>query len=207
MKITTCYEPRVHIVIEDFLEPEQLTQVMEEIESLQEFFETGLYEIDGNQQYVPDLKMNNILWLDQHYGNNRQSSKILTILPQQLWQSELMEYMSNHKEPLFELWGESNSDKTQISAYGNSDFYEWHKDGIRELVYLTFVLMLNKEPKKFEGGDFVLKFNDYEKVVPFKNNRAIIFPSRTLHKVTPIKVKGNEFMDKRFTIQNWASKC
>jgi len=70
---------------------------------------------------------------------------------------------------------------------------------------LTVLYMMNKEPKKFTGGDFMIKWNDIEKSIPFENNTILIFPRDTPHKVKKIKMESDDFYDKRFTIQCFAN--
>ena len=160
--------------------------------------------MNGVEVLKPEMKTNNVLWLDDVYAGKRNMSKILTMIKAGIWDSELSKYTLEHKEPVFELWHETTKDFTQVSTYTEGDFYDWHKDAVQTPCLITFLLMICKEPNKFTGGDFKLKFEDKQKQIPFKNNTAIVFPSRSLHTVTPIHKLNKEFMDNRFTIQNWA---
>jgi hypothetical protein len=50
---------------------------------------------------------------------------------------------------------------------------------------------LYKEPKKFTGGDFI--FSDYPDLkFEAKNNCAILFPSRYMHQVNPVKISAED---------------
>lgn len=66
--------------------------------------------------------------------------------------------------------------------------------------------MSANEPLEFTGGDFVLgDWSTQEELtrIPFKNNSAVIFPSRIWHKVTPVSHKSEQQKTARFTIQYW----
>tara|TARA_Y100001937_G_scaffold22024_1_gene31238 strand:- start:15785 stop:16384 length:600 start_codon:yes stop_codon:yes gene_type:complete len=68
--------------------------------------------------------------------------------------------------------------------------YDWHKDDIYENIRnsmrkLSFTLLLS-DPKDFEGGNLELLYNTEENVMPLEKNKMILFPSYTLHRVTPV---------------------
>jgi Rps23 Pro-64 3,4-dihydroxylase Tpa1-like proline 4-hydroxylase len=66
--------------------------------------------------------------------------------------------------------------------------------------------MLAKEPLQFEGGEFLIGSWDKREVthtVEFKNNRLVIFPSRSLHKVAPVRNLQGGSENARFTLQYW----
>jgi hypothetical protein len=73
----------------------------------------------------------------------------------------------------------------QISYYSKGEYYAPHKD--RTEFGLTFLLFLGK--KNFKGGDF--GFSDLPSlVIPFKENTAILFPSRLTHEVQKVQSRG-----------------
>ena len=77
-----------------------------------------------------------------------------------------------------------------VNYYEDRNYYKPHKD----YGCLTCLHWMFKEPKKFEGGDFI--FTDFNKKIEIKNNKMIIFPSMIRHEVTPIKMK-EEDMNKK----------
>lgn len=77
-----------------------------------------------------------------------------------------------------------------LNAYGNGDYYLPHKD----VSVLTAIFWLSKET--VNGGDFV--FTNFNHVIPFKTNQAIIFPSHYEHEVTEIKTNLKECV--RFSV-------
>ena len=116
----------------------------------------------------------------------------------------MQETFNTAKSPIYNLLRFTTSDRTKVSAYQNGDFYDWHVDSTKQGL-LTVLYMLNKEPKKFTGGNILLKWDDIEKSIPFENNTILIFPRDTPHKVKKIKLESNDFYDKRFTIQCFAN--
>jgi predicted 2-oxoglutarate/Fe(II)-dependent dioxygenase YbiX len=67
--------------------------------------------------------------------------------------------------------------------------------------------MLAKEPLQFQGGEFLIGGWDSQAVshtIEFKNNRLIIFPSRSFHKVAPVKNLQGGSENARFTLQYWS---
>jgi hypothetical protein len=87
--------------------------------------------------------------------------------------------------------------ETLISYYKDNDNYVPHTDQSA----LTMLTWLNKEPKKFTGGD--LYFPDFDYTVEYKNNSTIIFYSRLLHEVKPVKIEGEGDNNGRFCITNF----
>ena len=74
-----------------------------------------------------------------------------------------------------------------ISYYTNGDYYHAHTD----VDVASLVVWIYKEPKKFEGGEFI--FPDYPEVkIPTNNNCAIMFPGRIRHQVNEIKMAEND---------------
>jgi len=117
---------------------------------------------------------------------------------------DMQEIIKTAKSPIYNLLRFTKTDRTKVSAYQNGDFYDWHQDSINQGL-LTVLYMMNKEPKKFTGGDFMIKWDNIEKSIPFENNTILIFPRDPPHKVKKIKMESNDFYDKRFTLQCFAN--
>ena len=67
--------------------------------------------------------------------------------------------------------------------YDDGCYYLPHHDN----TVVSIISWLWKEPKCFEGGDFV--FEDYKMTLKCKYNSAVAFPGTTRHGVTPIKME------------------
>ena len=87
---------------------------------------------------------------------------------------------------------------TKYTAPGQH--YAWHIDrgggqGVRKLS----VSLLLSDPDGYEGGDLELKFGEEEQKAERVRGMATIFPSWTLHRVTPV-TKGT-----RYSLVAWVS--
>ncbi len=101
--------------------------------------------------------------------------------------------------PYKRSFGVSNRNANLISYYESNDYYDAHFDSFS----WTHLVWFYKEPKKFDGGEFVL--DEPGVTVKCKHNRAILFPCPYLHRVTPIKMKeeGLPFGHGRWTITHF----
>jgi len=87
----------------------------------------------------------------------------------------------------------------QFTMYkGAGDHYEKHCDRAfnKNCRKLSLVLQLS-DPKDYEGGDLLLHTSRNPIVMPKERGTICLFPSFTLHQVTPI-TKGN-----RYTLVAW----
>lgn len=73
-----------------------------------------------------------------------------------------------------------------VSAYKNNDYYSQHFDAAT----LTLLFWFGEE--NINGGD--LNFPEFNHVVKFKSNRAIIFPSYYQHEVTKVKAEKDGYV-------------
>lgn len=73
-----------------------------------------------------------------------------------------------------------------LSAYKNGDYYKSHRD----VCVLTLLFWFGKE--NFTGGDLI--FTDFNHTVPFKSNRAILFPSYYTHEITETKSDSEDYV-------------
>lgn len=200
MEYNIIKKPLEIIQINDFFNSTELKNIYNEIISYEYKFEPGLYMRHGINKLDIKKKKNKVIWL-----NYDKESCILKTLSKKWFSKKNMNFLKNLDNPIFEFLSETTSDNTQISCYGDNDYYNYHKDFPNSFVILSLIIMICDEPKHFTGGDLTFKRNDNIITIPFKNNTAILFPSRIFHKVTPIKLKDNQFKNKRFAIQNWAS--
>jgi Rps23 Pro-64 3,4-dihydroxylase Tpa1-like proline 4-hydroxylase len=75
-----------------------------------------------------------------------------------------------------------------LNYYEDGDFYDWHDDS----TVFTVLNWFCQEPQAFTGGEFGLRNQaGQEKIIEFKNNRVLIIPSCTTHKVYPISLPNN----------------
>jgi len=204
MNVREFKEPRTHIVIKDFLTKDEQEKIWEEIKENESKFTAGLYKKDGKEDVHDNIKKNLGFEVSDIYPRILDSS-IRSMFYYRIFQNqEMQEIFKTSKSPIYSLLRFTNADRTKVSVYQGEDFYDWHQDSTRQGL-LTVLYMMNKEPKKFTGGDFMIKWDDIEKSIPFENNTILIFPRDTPHKVKKIKMESNDFYDKRFTIQCFAN--
>jgi len=93
----------------------------------------------------------------------------------------------------------SNFDSAMVSYYEENDHYEPHHD----TMLWTCLIWMVREPRLFDGGDFVL--DDIDTTIKLKNNRMVMFPSCFLHSVTPVKfhTQPNDVGYGRYTITHF----
>jgi Rps23 Pro-64 3,4-dihydroxylase Tpa1-like proline 4-hydroxylase len=129
------------------------------------------------------VKNNYGIFLDQVFPV-RNLSNILTTT-RKLWNTEFIK-KAEKLHWIFKYIKNSNHDATLVSYYEDNHYYLPHTDAS----VLTVLINLYKEPRAFTGGDLLL--GDDKHIVPLENNRLIIFPSCTLHSVTPVNFKTKQ---------------
>jgi len=204
MDVREFTEPRTHVIIKDFLTKDEQDVLWGEIKENKSKFTAGLYKKDGKDEVHDDVKKNLGFDVTEAYPS-MPNSLIRSMFYYRIFSDPKMQNIfSNEKSPIYNLLRFTTSDRTKVSVYQNEDFYKWHVDSTKQGL-LTVLYMMNKEPKKFTGGDFMIKWDGIEKFIPFENNTILIFPRDTPHKVKKIKMESDDFFDKRFTIQCFAN--
>jgi predicted 2-oxoglutarate/Fe(II)-dependent dioxygenase YbiX len=195
MKISEYFEPRNHIVIDEFFLPQHLEQVWSEIIKLENKMEIGLQGTNDNR--YRDIKRNRNFHLEPD------SKNIITdLVVKYLWHPTFLDILNLQKSSFGQPLRFCNPRPVHVSCYQDQDHYGFHVDE-NQPSNLTVVIFLCKEPKEFSGGNFILKHGKSQKVVQFKNNRMLIFPSNTLHKVTNVHLSENTYSNSRFSLQMW----
>ena len=122
------------------------------------------------------------IYLDQVYApTSRHFSNILNVYGK-IMDKDVLEVVRKNMPtaPILEM---SNCDLSQISYYDSGDFYGNHVDTFGYTVLVWFF----KEPKRFNGGDFIL--SGPNKKIECKHNRLVMIPSYYFHSVTPITME------------------
>jgi len=163
-----------------------------------------------------------------HYTNNdvvdetTRKSKVLSkkrIKPfSNFFQENLKKVIPKISQQLNVKLNENIEPELSLTMHLNGDFFNVHKDvlsnGMGSRRKLTYVYYYHSKIKKFKGGNLLLFDTDssgnkyelnYTKIVP-KRNSIIFFPSHCYHKVTPIKLASDNFLEGRFTINGWFHK-
>jgi hypothetical protein len=168
-------------LVDCFFSEEELSLVKKELHVLVEF-------VDKQNNNVKDLKsatdeFNNVkrigksLFIDDFYGSNRNQSNILKFNRKIFFDKNLMETLE--KQSIFYRSIKlSNCDFTLLNLYKKDDYYKVHHDSSLFTIIMFFDLY------SFCGGDLV--FPEFNKVIDFLDNRAVIFPGFLAHEVTKV---------------------
>jgi len=108
--------------------------------------------------------------------------------------------------------------EAQVTASIDGSFFGVHTDAAEKVPkrYLTYVYYFNRSPKGFTGGelrvyDDLLRNNKLARAETFQvieplHNRMVLFWSRVMHEVMPVRVPSGRFADARFTVNGWVNK-
>ncbi len=206
MDIVEFKEPRTHLLIKDFLTEDEQKMLWDEIKENESKFKSGKYQKGGKEGIHDNVKKNMGFDVTEAIPNIF-SSHIRSMFHERIiYNAKMKRIFNTAKSPIYELLRFTTTDRTKVSAYKDGDFYDWHHD-ITDQGLLTILYMMHKKPRKFSGGNLLLRWNGVERSIPFENNTIIIFPRSTEHKVSEIKMESDDFYDRRFTIQCFANFC
>jgi SM-20-related protein len=109
--------------------------------------------------------------------------------------------------------------EAELTAHNDADFFAMHADAgnDRAARLLTYVYYLRREPAAFEGGE--LRLFDSQPLadgtrtvgnafdIEPANDRLVVFLSKHLHEVRPIRCASRRFEDGRFTVNGWVHRA
>lgn len=191
--------PRAHLVMDDFFASPALGAIFGELRSLEGRMKPGLVRDIGHDGqsvfFQHGRRRNRAVWIHD-------PSKTLRLFREQLWSEAMLEAFHRAREPLFQIIPSCWAPHLQVSSYMTGDRYDFHEDEGAG-VNLTAIVFLAAEPKKVRGGDLVLAYDGDETTIRFRHNRLVIFPSRTLHRITPVRVDSADPQNARISLQCW----
>lgn len=191
--------PRAHLVMDDFFAPLALATVLRELPALHRLLKPGLVRDVGHDGqsvfFEHERRKNKAVWIHD-------PSKTLQLFRDHLWSPPLVASFEQAREPLFQIIPNCWAPHLQVSSYMTGDHYAFHEDEGAG-VNLTAIVFIAAEPKKVRGGDLVLAYDGDETTIPFRNNRLVVFPSKTLHQVTPVRVASTNPRHARISLQCW----
>lgn len=191
--------PRAHIVVDDFFSASAVREIFAEIASLDRQFGRGLVRDvghDGQSVFFENpRRRNQAVWLHD-------PSKTLRLFREHLWSSSMLPMFEGAREPLFQIIPRCGAPNLQVSRYMTGDHYDFHEDEGAG-VNLTAIVFLAAKPSKVRGGDLVLAYDGQSTTVRFRHNRLLIFPSKTLHRVTRVRIASTNPRDARISLQSW----
>ncbi len=192
-------EPRAHLVVDEFFAPEALATVFREIRALAPRMEPGLVRDIGHDGqsvfFAHRRRKNEAVWIHD-------PSKTLRLFREQLWSPAMVEAFERAREPLFQIIPQCWAPHLQVSRYMTGDHYDFHEDEGAG-VNLTAIVFVAADPAKIRGGHLVLSYEGRETTVRFRHNRLVIFPSKTLHRITRVRVDSDDRKHARVSLQCW----
>jgi Rps23 Pro-64 3,4-dihydroxylase Tpa1-like proline 4-hydroxylase len=182
-----------YVVVDDFYSSEELKEIWNEIEFLSSEDKLLSPEHTYTASYLDgELKKQNLgVFIDDLYLN-RSTSNILKHT-RKIFSQEFFDELEKLNY-IFSFLKKATKDNTLLSYYRDGDFYKPHLD---EFLF-TAICFLYKEPKQFEGGEFI--FTEHDITTECKNNRLILFPSNVRHEVSEVKIKTEEPWMGRYSI-------
>jgi hypothetical protein len=207
MRISVRTAPQKHIVVDDFVTPEEREELLREFQSLQQALGAGTVLRQG-VELTSAKKQNKNLWLDVHYAGRRQDSLALRLFKDRFWSQPIKDAMRETGDLLFANAVHANADCVLLSVYGPGSYYGQHHD---QYPSIGGNLMISSVPKRFRGGDFYLGddsvFDPGRPTafsrVDFVPGRLVIFPTRAMHYVDLVQADDLAFVDGRFSVQYW----
>lgn len=191
--------PRAHLVMDDFFARPALEAIFDELPSVERRMKRGLVRDIGHDGqsvfFEHPRRRNRAVWIHD-------PSKTLRLFREQLWSEPMRAAYESAREPLFQIIPNCSAPHLQVSRYMTGDHYDFHEDEGAG-VNLTAIVFLAAEPKKVHGGDLVLAYDGEETTIRFRHNRLVIFPSKTLHRVTRVRVDSTETRHARISLQSW----
>tara|TARA_R110002051_G_scaffold114128_1_gene186687 strand:+ start:2040 stop:2630 length:591 start_codon:yes stop_codon:yes gene_type:complete len=178
------------LLINNFLSSEELKKVKEEI-----IFHKDDLVVDVNiHENTKYLRM----FVDDTYQGRRDDSYILNTM-KKFYTKDTYKYTNKLDSFSFKHLPTTSSDETQVTLYGNGGKYNWHMD-IGNSRILSYVLPIDINPKKWTGGELVLKYKKEIIIIEPKENQMILFSAHLPHKVDIVHVKDNDIFNGRLVI-------
>jgi len=151
------------------------------------------------------------IYLDDLYGASRKDSKILTVMSETLFDDKMLEVYNTIQETAFKIIKYTTKHESQLTFYYNDCEYKWHVDDI-SMRLVNYVLMIDMG-MKFDGGHTLISNEQHEEKnflsgvdmpialdIKPKGNQLLIMPCWITHSVSQIKMKSNNLLDGRITV-------
>lgn len=196
--------PQTIAIVRNFYTPEELELVWKELSVvcspflLQPAEHTGSAYDENNQTF---LKKGNGLFIDHLYEGRRQLSHILSF-GRKLYDMNFIELLVK-EDPNFLHLRACDSDHTLVNYYEGGGEYKHHTDRC----VFTANIVLWREPKKFDGGEFLIGDEKNASDFNLNSNDMIIFPGYSLHAVKPVVMHNDHtpWYSGRYSIANFVS--
>lgn len=206
MKVNYYTSPVSHLVVDDFLPEEDAAAVLHECIALEPVYrEATVLDPKKGGVVKPEVRSNEVAYLDQLFQGNVKRSKIFEALMTDghgIWSEEAMKIWEQFG---FHVVSRCTRTETVLSRYGNGDFYDFHRDYnfTKANRLVTLIYYVAKQPVEFRGGELSLKGEPQAAVIP-RHNRLLVFHSGAYHSVEKVILPEDaSFGDGRFSVNIW----
>jgi hypothetical protein len=211
MTVTRPEFPAPVIVLDDFLAPEDAAACLQECFALEYVYQPATVGAGAENCIDPKTRINEVVMLDDVFRAAPQRSKILSIVKRRIYERDCTD-LWHDGYLLFDDVNYATRHEAVLSRYGRCDFYKAHQDIIRDknrpesvrYRIVTLVVYFNEEPERFIGGALTLYEKGQTLTLEPRHNRAVMFPSFTVHEVGKVTVVDeNDFRGSRFSLNWW----
>ena len=171
-----------YIMVDDLYLPKELEQIKAELHELKQYAKDPIAVGVAFDENDAPKKNAHGLFLDDYYAD-RNVSNILR-LNRKLFCEELVVKATELNQYFYTIRN-CNRDSTLVNFYGADKDYKPHRDNSC-LTAVTFFAL-----GEVEGGDF--EFPEVSEVIPFKENRAVIFPGCAEHAAKQTRAKPGNY--------------
>ncbi|MAB79787.1 MAG: hypothetical protein CMJ89_10590 [Planctomycetes bacterium] len=200
MRIRQYASPRPHVVVDNCLSPDRLKAFLGHVRGLEPRMTVGMVRTRRGFDRSK-IKENHVLFVDDT-DEDPHAQAVLAELRAIAWSDPVLDFLEEADAPLFQILQYTEAPSIQISRYAEAGHYGFHKD-VGNKTNLTVLFFACEEPQGFTGGNFVMEHGGKRKTIRFQANRLLIFPSSTLHRVTPVRACDGRFETVRFSMQIW----
>ena len=199
-------KPPAYFRIDDFLTPDENSQLLEYALANEENFEGSSVITDKQRRSNPQFR----------------KSRVLFSIHKMKWRQVFINRIKLHLPQIASALGEENfqfdDNEVQLTASNDGDFFKRHADSDRNSAevsgrIITFVYYFHQTPKPYAGGDLLLYSEDagrpaYDSgsnviAIAPQNNCLVAFESHLWHEVDMVRCPSGKFADSRFTINGW----
>lgn len=160
-----------YIVIDDLYNDDEVSMIKSELISLLPIALPPDFVSAARNQFGKVIKRSKGIFLEEHYDNNLDRTRILKI-NRKLFCKEIIDEAIKLDQYFYAI-KHCNSHSTLVNFYRDGDFYKSHYD----ISVLTAVTLFSLGD--ISGGDLVL--TEANEVIKFRENRVIIFPGCVPH--------------------------
>ena len=194
------------LCIDDFLLEDEAERVLQECIDLKKIYMPArVFDGPTASKIDPTYRVNEVVYLDEVFRGAPERSDILSIIKKKMW-SEECRRLWHDGYYIFDIINYSTWQEAVISRYGNGEFYKKHQDTRRDHItyrLVTLIYYVNRVPEQFTGGSLIL-WQDAESLrIEPKHNRAVVFPSFTVHEVENVLIDSDKWEDGRFSLNYW----